>query len=53
MTSTMFWRVASFNQTSPVEAVLDRPDFTLEDLLEEDDLIQVGRWCSMHLWETI
>lgn len=37
----MFWRVASFNQTSPVEAVLDRPDFTLEDLLEEDDLIQV------------
>ena len=41
----MFWRVASFNQTSPVEAVLDRPDFTLEDLLEEDDLIQVG---SLH-----
>ncbi len=37
----MFWRVASFNQTSPVEAVLDRPDFALEDLLEEDDLIQV------------
>ena len=37
----MFWRVASFNQTSPVEAVLDRADFTLEDLLEEDDLIQV------------
>ena len=23
-----------------MEAVLDRPDFTLEDLLEEDDLIQ-------------
>lgn len=37
----MFWRVASFNQSSAVEAVLDRPDFTLEDLLEEDDLIQV------------
>ena len=40
----MFWRVASFNQASAVEAVLDRPDFTLEDLLEEDDLIQAG--CS-------
>ena len=37
----MFWRVASFNQSSAVEAVLDRPDYTLEDLLEEDDLIQV------------
>jgi hypothetical protein len=49
VTSTMFWRVASFNQTSPVEAVLDRPDFTLEDLLEEDDLIQVSLRRSMHL----
>ena len=39
----MFWRVASFNQASAVEAVLDRPDFTLEDLLEEDDLIQARR----------
>ena len=37
----MFWRVASFNQPSALEAVLDRPDFTLEDLLEDDDLIQV------------
>ncbi len=37
----MFWRVASFNQSSAVEAVLDRPDYTVEDLLEEDDLIQV------------
>lgn len=38
----MFWRVANFGNTSAVEAILDRPDFTLEDLLEEDDLIQVG-----------
>ena len=29
-------------QASAVEAVLDRPDFTLEDLLEEDELIQVS-----------
>lgn len=42
----MFWRVASFNQSSAVEAVLDRPDYTLEDLLEEDDLIQV---CALAL----
>ena len=39
----MFWRVASFNQSSAVEGVLDRPDYTLEDLLEEDDLIQVRK----------
>lgn len=38
----MFWRVANFGNTSAVEAILDRPDFRLEDLLEEDDLIQVG-----------
>ncbi len=49
----MFWRVASFNQTSPVEAVLDRPDFTLEDLLEEDDLIQVGFKHDLPAWSPL
>ena len=36
----MFWRVANFGNTSAVETILDRPKFTLEDLLEEEDLIQ-------------
>lgn len=39
----MFWRVANFGNTSAVEAILDRPKFTLEDLLEEEDLIQARR----------
>ncbi|KAK9810040.1 hypothetical protein WJX72_003859 [[Myrmecia] bisecta] len=36
----MFWRVAGFTQPSPVETILDKEAFTLEELLEEDDLIQ-------------
>lgn len=40
----MFWRVASIQHTSAVEAILDKGvgSFTLEELLEEDDLIQVS-----------
>ena len=38
----MFWRVTSLAQ-SPVEAILDRGDFTLADLLDEDDVIQEAR----------
>lgn len=42
----MFWRVASITHTSAVEAILDKGvgSFTLEELLEEDDLIQVGSY---------
>ncbi|CAD7697618.1 unnamed protein product [Ostreobium quekettii] len=36
----MFWKVAGFSQPSPIEAILDREDFSLEELLDEDDLIQ-------------
>eukprot|EP00898_Chlorokybus_atmophyticus_P006957 jgi/Chlat1/7262/Chrsp58S06905 len=36
----MFWRVAGLAPNSPVETVLDRGNYTLEDLLDEDDLIQ-------------
>ena len=36
----MFWRMAGLAQASPVESVLDRDDFTLQDLMEEEDLIQ-------------
>ena len=36
----MFWRVQGEEQASPVEKLLDRDDFTLEDLLLEEDVIQ-------------
>ncbi|KAK3276563.1 hypothetical protein CYMTET_15371 [Cymbomonas tetramitiformis] len=36
----MFWRSAGFAQPSPIEGILDRGDFTLEEILEEDDVIQ-------------
>ena len=40
--NSMFWRVTSLAQ-SPVEAILDRGEFTLADLLDEDDVIQEAR----------
>lgn len=40
MLARMFWRVAGYSQTSPIEAILDKDSFTLEELLDEDDLIQ-------------
>eukprot|EP00798_Chlamydomonas_sp_ICE-L_P031232 gene31232-6382_t len=36
----MFWRVPGFSQPSPIEQILDKDEFTLEELLDEDDLIQ-------------
>jgi serine/threonine-protein phosphatase 6 regulatory subunit 3 len=33
-------KVAGFSQPSPIEQILDRQNFTLEELLEEDDMIQ-------------
>ncbi|KAK9834883.1 hypothetical protein WJX81_006337 [Elliptochloris bilobata] len=36
----MFWRVAGFSQPSPLENILDKDDFTLEEVLDEEDLIQ-------------
>jgi hypothetical protein len=35
----MFWRMG-FAHTSPIETLLDTEDFTLQQLLEEDDIIQ-------------
>lgn len=37
----MFWRVPSYSQASPLEGILDKQEFTLEELLDEEDLIQV------------
>ncbi|CAM6102963.1 unnamed protein product [Calypogeia fissa] len=36
----MFWRVAGLSTTSPVESVLDKEVYTLEELLDEDEIIQ-------------
>eukprot|EP00897_Mesotaenium_endlicherianum_P008159 jgi/Mesen1/7371/ME000381S06606 len=36
----MFWRVAGLATTSPVDLILDKEKYTLEELLDEDDLIQ-------------
>ncbi|KAH6790165.1 SIT4 phosphatase-associated family protein [Perilla frutescens var. frutescens] len=36
----MFWRMAGLSTASPVETILDKDDFTLEELLDEDEIIQ-------------
>ncbi len=36
----MFWKVAGYSQPSPLEAILDMDGFSLEDVLDEADLIQ-------------
>lgn len=37
---TMFWRMTGLSTTSPVETILDKENFTLEELLDEDEIIQ-------------
>lgn len=36
----MFWRFGAYANISTIDTILEKPDFTLEDLLEEGDLIQ-------------
>ncbi|KAF7558416.1 hypothetical protein G7046_g5731 [Stylonectria norvegica] len=36
----MFWRFGGYANVSTIDTILDKPDFTLEELLEESDLIQ-------------
>ena len=36
----MFWRMQGPAQASPIEAILDKESFSLEELLDEDDFIQ-------------
>lgn len=38
----MFWRVASGSVSSSVEAILSGDNFTLEQLLAEDELVKVS-----------
>lgn len=37
----MFWKVSSSLSGSSIEAILDKQHITLEELLEEDELMQV------------
>lgn len=37
--AAMFWRLG-FAQSSPIETLLDSDDYTLQQLLDEDDLVQ-------------
>ncbi|XP_076908816.1 uncharacterized protein LOC143565847 [Bidens hawaiensis] len=36
----MFWRMTGLSTTSPVDTILDKENFTLEELLDEDEVIQ-------------
>ncbi|XP_077219848.1 uncharacterized protein LOC143854027 [Tasmannia lanceolata] len=36
----MFWRMSGLSTASPVEAILDKEKYTLEELLDEDEIIQ-------------
>ncbi|XP_028808034.1 serine/threonine-protein phosphatase 6 regulatory subunit 3 isoform X2 [Neltuma alba] len=36
----MFWKLPSISASSPVEAILDKENFTLEELLDEEEIIQ-------------
>ncbi|OAA57985.1 sit4-associated protein [Niveomyces insectorum RCEF 264] len=35
----MFWKFGGYANISSIDAILDRPDFTLEELLDESDLL--------------
>ena len=37
-TGTMFWRFGGYANISTIDTILDKPDFTLEELLEEQTL---------------
>ncbi|KAJ9132267.1 Extragenic suppressor of kinetochore protein 1 [Pleurostoma richardsiae] len=36
----MFWRFGGYANISAIDTILDKPEFTLEELLDESDLIQ-------------
>ncbi|XP_057526692.1 uncharacterized protein LOC130805885 [Amaranthus tricolor] len=36
----MFWKLTALSASSPVEAILDKDNFTLEELLDEEEMIQ-------------
>ncbi|KAK4763314.1 hypothetical protein SAY86_009082 [Trapa natans] len=62
----MFWKLTALSASSPVESILDKENFTLEELLDEEEIIQeckalnspyeIGRrWnsCCDMLWKNL
>ncbi|KAL4562067.1 hypothetical protein LXL04_034257 [Taraxacum kok-saghyz] len=45
----MFWRMTGLSTVSPVETVMDQGNFTLEELLDEDEIIQECRALNSRL----
>ncbi|CAF2152113.1 unnamed protein product [Brassica rapa] len=45
----MFWELTALSAASPVESILDKEDFTLEELLDEEDIIQECRALNIRL----
>lgn len=47
----MFWRFGGYANISTLDTILDKPDVTLEELLDESDLIQELKQCNTKLIE--
>lgn len=47
----MFWRFGGYANVSTLDTILDKPDVTLEELLDESDLIQELKQCNTKLIE--
>ncbi|CAH8367514.1 unnamed protein product [Eruca vesicaria subsp. sativa] len=45
----MFWKLTALSAASPVESILDKEDFTLEELLDEEDIVQECRALNSRL----
>ncbi|CAH1440238.1 unnamed protein product [Lactuca virosa] len=45
----MFWRMTGLSTVSPVDTILDQENFTLEELLEEEEIIQECRALNSRL----
>ncbi|KLU85636.1 hypothetical protein MAPG_04658 [Magnaporthiopsis poae ATCC 64411] len=47
----MFWRFGSYASASAIDTILDKPEFTVEELLDESDLIQELKQHNVKLLE--
>eukprot|EP00252_Welwitschia_mirabilis_P001765 TRINITY_DN11708_c0_g1_i1.p1 TRINITY_DN11708_c0_g1~~TRINITY_DN11708_c0_g1_i1.p1 ORF type:complete len:764 (+),score=141.89 TRINITY_DN11708_c0_g1_i1:237-2528(+) len=45
----MYWRMAGFSPPSPIDSILDKETFTLEELFDEEDIIQECRAVNSRL----
>ena len=47
----MFWRVSGLNTACPVDAILDKEEYTLEELMDEEELVQECKSLNPRLTE--